>query len=73
VGSIPEVVDGNAYLVQEPPETAAALGELYRDPALRHRLGRRGRRRARAHDVETMVRRYEAVLTEALAEARGAG
>jgi glycosyltransferase involved in cell wall biosynthesis len=70
VGSIPEVVDGNAYLVLEPTGTAAALGELLHDPALRRRLGQRGRRRARAHDVTTMVRRYEAVLADALAEGR---
>lgn len=68
VGSIPEVVDGNAYLVQNPPETAAALRELLHDPSQCERLGRRGRQRAREHDLVEMVRRYEVVLQEALAE-----
>jgi glycosyltransferase involved in cell wall biosynthesis len=73
VGSIHEVIDGNAHLVQEPFDTARALGELFHDPSQRERLGCRGRERARHHDVRDMIERYEAVIEEALAEAASCG
>jgi ABC-type polysaccharide/polyol phosphate transport system ATPase subunit/glycosyltransferase involved in cell wall biosynthesis len=73
VGSIPEVVDGNAYLVQEPYETARALLELIRDPSQCEQLGHRGRLRARHHDIVEMIHRYEAVIEESLAEVASEG
>jgi glycosyltransferase involved in cell wall biosynthesis len=71
VGSIPEVIDGSAFLVVEPFDTASALGELMHNPGLGEQLGRNGRARARQHDVTEMMRRYEDVIEEALAEATG--
>ena len=68
VGAVHEMIDRNGYLVSvlHPEDTAAALAELCRDAALCQRLSRRSRLLARRYDVERMVRRYEALLVEAL-------
>ncbi|MGH7899421.1 MAG: glycosyltransferase [Candidatus Binatia bacterium] len=73
VGAVPEIIDGNGMLVAafDPHETSIALAELANDAALRDRLGRRSRVLARRYDVRRMVRRYEALLVEALEESRG--
>jgi glycosyltransferase involved in cell wall biosynthesis len=70
VGAIPEIIDGNGFLVcvLHPEETARALGQLQWDIDLRRRLGRRSRRLALRHDVGAMVRKYQSVLVEALDE-----
>jgi glycosyltransferase involved in cell wall biosynthesis len=72
VGALHEMIDGNGYLVSvsHPEDTAAAFAELCRDAALRQRLARRSRLLARRYDIERMVRRYEALLVEALDEVR---
>ena len=72
VGAVHEMIDGNGYLVSvfHPEDTAQALAELLRDPALCQRLARRSRTLARRYDLERMVRSYEALLIEALEEAR---
>jgi len=68
VGSIPEIIDGNGYLVcvLQPAETRDALSELIEDPALRQRLGRRSRQLASIYSIEAMVRGYEGALLEAV-------
>ena len=73
--ALAEVIDGNGYLVGalDPHQTSLALDDLCRDPALRRKLGARSRQLARAHDVDEMVRRYEAVIAEAFDEARREG
>jgi glycosyltransferase involved in cell wall biosynthesis len=72
VGGVPEMITGNGYLVGvlHPEQTCRALTELLESPELRARLGRRSRANARRHDLDRMVRRYETVLVDALAEAR---
>lgn len=70
VGAVPEMVRGNGYLVAplRQFETGRALVELLAEPELRARLGRRSRALAlRRHDLGEMIRRYEAVLLDALA------
>jgi glycosyltransferase involved in cell wall biosynthesis len=68
VGSIPETVNGNGYLVcvLQPEETFYALRDLIADPALRARMGRRSRQLARRYDIDAMVRGYEAALLDSL-------
>lgn len=68
VGSIPEIVDGNGYLVcvLEPAETFYALRDLIANPGLRTRMGRRGRQLSARYDVDEMVRGYEAALLDAV-------
>ena len=72
--ALAELLDGNGYLVGllDPYPVSLALRDLMHHPALRHRLGRRSRRLALRHDVESMIRRYEAVMTRVLAVARPA-
>jgi glycosyltransferase involved in cell wall biosynthesis len=68
VGSIPEIIDGNGYLicVLQPSETRDALSDLIEDPALRRRLGCRSRELAASYSIEGMVRGYERALLEAV-------
>lgn len=75
VGSIPEIIDGNGYLVcvLQPEETFYALWDLIDKPSLRERMGQRSRALARRYDVGEMVRAYEATLLDAvrLSKTRG--
>lgn len=68
VGSIPEIIDGNGYLVcvLQPEETWYALRELIASPRLRARMGQRSRELARRYDVDAMVRGYESALLDAV-------
>ena len=68
VGSIPEIIDGNGYLVcvLQPAETRDALCDLIEKPALRRRLGRRSRQLAVTYSIEAMVRGYQRALLEAV-------
>ena len=68
VGSIPEIIDGNGYLicVLQPTETRDALKELLTRKDLRIRLGNRSRHLARNYSIKAMVRGYESVLLEAV-------
>ena len=72
VGSIPEIIDGNGYLVcvLQPTETRDALKELIDRPDLRRRLGLRSRDLARSYSVQAMVRGYENTLLEAVRMSR---
>jgi glycosyltransferase involved in cell wall biosynthesis len=68
VGSIPEIIDGNGYLVcvLQPEETSCALQELLASPSLRARMGQRSRELAGRYDVDGMVRGYESALLDAV-------
>jgi len=68
VGSIPEIVDGNGYLVSvvQPEDPANALIALMEHPELATSLGRRSRKLALKHDLDLMIQRYQEVLEEAL-------
>lgn len=68
VGSIPEIIDGNGYLVcvLQPEETSCALQELIASPSLRARMGQRSRELAGRYDVDDMVRGYESALLDAV-------
>ncbi len=68
VGAIPEIIDGNGFLVcvLHPEETTGALRQLLSDKKLRLALGLRSRRLGRRYDVNEMAHKYEAVLLEAL-------
>ena len=72
VGAMSEVVDGNGYLVGplNPEQTYRALRELLLDGELRARLGRRSREVSQRYDIRQMVKSYEAIFLEALAESR---
>jgi glycosyltransferase involved in cell wall biosynthesis len=74
VGSIPEVIDGNGYLVSllHPEDAANALIALMEHPELAGRLGRRSRKLALKHDLDLMTRRYQKVLEEAFGCSRPA-
>jgi glycosyltransferase involved in cell wall biosynthesis len=68
VGSIPEIIDGNGYLVcmLQPEETFYALLDLVASPNLRARMGQRSRELARRYDVDEMVKGYEVALLDAV-------
>jgi len=70
VGAVTEVVDENGYLVGplNPEQTGRALRELLLGDELRARLGSRSREVSQRYDVRQMVKSYEAILLEALAE-----
>lgn len=75
VGGVPElVVPGLTGWLVAPGDAlglAAALGQVLRDPDTRQAMGRAGRRRAeKEFSLQTMTRRYEAVLDRLLAQAR---
>jgi glycosyltransferase involved in cell wall biosynthesis len=65
-GSIPEVIDGNGYLVSllQPEDAANAMIALMEHPELASRLGRRSRKLALKHDLDLMTHRYQKVLEE---------
>ena len=73
VGAVPEMLDGNALLVNvlSHEETTSAMTELARDPRLRRRMGARSRVLAEGWSMATHVERYEDVLEAAWAEATG--
>lgn len=75
VGSIPEVIDGNGYLVcvLQPEETSSALEDLSASPCLRARMGQRSRELALRYDVDDMVRGYESALMDAVRISRKRG
>ncbi len=68
VGSIPEIIDGNGYLVcvLQPEETFYAIRDLIQDAKLRARMGQRSRELSRRYDLKAMVRGYEAALIDAV-------
>ena len=73
VGGTPEVVvDGVTGLLvppQDPGALAQAIGHLLRDPDLRRRMGRAGRRRVEEHfDVRETVRQVESLYETLLRE-----
>ena len=72
IPAVGEVIAGNGFVVGtgDAYQTYLALRDLFARPALRARLGRRSRALARGHDVDEMVRRYEQVIEDALADAR---
>jgi glycosyltransferase involved in cell wall biosynthesis len=72
VGSIPEIIDGNGYLVcvLQPEETSSALQDLSANPALRARMAQRSRELARRYDIDDMVKGYEAALIDAVRMSR---
>ncbi len=74
VGSIPEVIDGNGYLVSllHPEDAANAMIALMENPELARRLGRRSRKLALRHDLDLMTHRYQKVLEEAFGCSRSA-
>ncbi len=57
-------VDGILVPVEDPRALAAAVNRLLDDAALRDRLGRAARERARAYDAPEVVQRFEALLDE---------
>jgi GalNAc-alpha-(1->4)-GalNAc-alpha-(1->3)-diNAcBac-PP-undecaprenol alpha-1,4-N-acetyl-D-galactosaminyltransferase len=57
-------VDGILVPVEDPRALAAAVNRLLDDAALRDRLGRAARERARVYDAPEVVRRFEALLDE---------
>jgi glycosyltransferase involved in cell wall biosynthesis len=67
VGSIPETIDSNGYLVcvLQPEETFYALRDLMTDAALRARMGQRSRDLSTQYDVNAMVKGYETALLDA--------
>ena len=72
VGSIPEIINGNGYLVcvLNPTETRDAVKELLERAALRARLGRRSRQIALHYSIQTMVRGYQKTLLESVRMSR---
>ena len=68
VGSIPEIIDGNGYLVSllQPEDPANAMIALMEHPELATRLGKRSRKLALRYDLDLMIRRYQEVLVEAV-------
>jgi glycosyltransferase involved in cell wall biosynthesis len=67
VGSVPEIIDGNGYLVSllDPLDATSALIDLWEHPQLKIRYGNRSRRLAQKHDLNRTIRRYEDVLRAA--------
>jgi glycosyltransferase involved in cell wall biosynthesis len=70
VGAIPEVIDGNGFLVSvlHPEDAANAFYQLHSNIPQRRDLAARSRDLAQRYDVSGMVREYEAVLHSALGE-----
>lgn len=69
--SLPEVVGDAGLLLDpgKPDDWAAAIGQLFADPSLRHKLSAAGQRRAHeftwAHCAEQVANIYQEVLPEA--------
>ena len=72
VGAVPEVVDGNGFLVPplDPYATARALGELAADSELRERLGRRSRELALRRDMRSTAAQFQKMLETVYDESR---
>ena len=70
VGAIPEIIDGNGFLVSvlHPEDAANAFYQLHSNITLRRDLAACSRELAQRYDVNRMVREYEAVLHSALGE-----
>lgn len=70
VGAIPEIIDGNGYLVSvlHPENVAKALYQLLSNIALRCDLATRSHHFGMRYDVNRMVLKYEAVLLTAVQE-----
>lgn len=67
VGSIPEILDNNGFLVDliQPEDAAQAMFELFEKPELRARLAKRSRQLALRYDYDRMLNGYERVLERA--------
>lgn len=67
VGSIPEILDNNGFLVDliQPEDAAHAMFELLEKPELRARLAKRSRKLALKYDYGRMLKSYEHVLEQA--------
>jgi glycosyltransferase involved in cell wall biosynthesis len=75
VNELPQILDGGraGRLVpaERPPELAAAMVELARDPTLRDRFGRRARERAVIrHGLGSALAAYQALYDEVMEEPR---
>jgi glycosyltransferase involved in cell wall biosynthesis len=68
VGAIPELIDGNGFLVSvcDPEDVAKAFYQLLSNIRLRRSLASRSRVVAGRYDVNQMVEKYQAVLLDAL-------
>jgi glycosyltransferase involved in cell wall biosynthesis len=67
VGSIPEILDNNGFIVDliQPEDAAQAMLELLKRPELRARMAKRSRKLALKYDYDRMLESYEGVLQEA--------
>ena len=74
-GTLEQIADGETGLFvphEDPPAVAAALGRLIADAALRERLGQGLRRKVeREYAVPVVVRQWEALFDDVLAEHAG--
>lgn len=72
VGGLPEVLAGGRAGLLVPPANASALAnalvQIYQDPVLAQQLGEAGREQARLFNFERMMRSYEAVYDQVLAQ-----
>jgi hypothetical protein len=68
VGSIPELIHNNGFLVDllQPYQLAKRLFLLIKDPELRARMGRKSRHLARKHDIHAMIRDYGQTIEECM-------
>ncbi len=64
---VTDEVDGLLVPVEDPKGLAAAIDRLLEDAALRARLGRAAKERAREYDAAGVVRRFETLLDEVTA------
>ena len=67
VGSLPEILDNNGFLVDliQPEDAARAMFELLAKPELRAKLAKRSRQLALKYDYGRMLQGYEHVLEQA--------
>ncbi|MCZ6677022.1 MAG: glycosyltransferase family 4 protein [Candidatus Poribacteria bacterium] len=75
VGGIPEIVEDGVtgFLVppHAPAQMAAAILRLLRDPKLTHALGKAGKTRVKAFDLQQMVARTEAIYRQLFTQKMG--